>query len=135
MRAESLQSCPTLCDPMDYIACQAPLCPWDSPGKNTGVGCHVLLQRIFPAQGLNPGLLSLLQWQVDSLLLSHQGKPWSAYVCIYTHIFPKIQKDSKRKGKSPLLYPQYFSLKPNKTQKTLLIFSLLSYQNFKIEIT
>ena len=31
------------------------LCPWDSPGKNTGVGCHALLQGIFPTQGLNPG--------------------------------------------------------------------------------
>ena len=29
------------------------LCPWDSPGKNTGVGCHALLQGIFPTQGLN----------------------------------------------------------------------------------
>ena len=33
------------------------LCPWDSPGKNTGVGCHALLQGIFPTQGSNPGLL------------------------------------------------------------------------------
>ena len=33
------------------------LCPWDSPGKNTGVGCHAFFQRIFPTQGLNPGLL------------------------------------------------------------------------------
>ena len=33
------------------------LCPWDYPSKNTGVGCHALLQRIFPTQGLNPGLL------------------------------------------------------------------------------
>ena len=32
------------------------LCPWDSPGKNTGVDCHSLLQRIFPTQGSNPGL-------------------------------------------------------------------------------
>ena len=31
--------------------------PWDSPGKNTGVGCHFLLQGIFPTQGLNRGLL------------------------------------------------------------------------------
>ena len=31
--------------------------PWDSPGKNTGVGCHFLLQGIFPTQELNPGLL------------------------------------------------------------------------------
>ena len=29
------------------------LCPWDFPGKNTGVGCHILLQEIFPTQGLN----------------------------------------------------------------------------------
>ena len=40
--AKSLQSCPTLCDPID-AAHQAPR-PWDSPGKNTGVGCHFLLQ-------------------------------------------------------------------------------------------
>ena len=32
------------------------LCPWDSPGKNTGVGCHALLQGIFPTQGSNLGL-------------------------------------------------------------------------------
>ena len=31
------------------------LCPWDSPGKDTGVGCHTLLQGIFPTQGSNPG--------------------------------------------------------------------------------
>ena len=35
--------------------------------KNTGVGRHFLLQGIFPTQGLNPGLLCLLHWQVDSL--------------------------------------------------------------------
>ena len=33
------------------------LCPWDFPGKNTGVGCHFLLQGIFQTQGWNPGLL------------------------------------------------------------------------------
>ena len=38
--AKSLQSCPTLCDPIDG----SPPHPWDSPGKNTGVGCHFLLQ-------------------------------------------------------------------------------------------
>ena len=32
------------------------LCPWDSPGKNIGVGCHALPQSIFPTEGLNPGL-------------------------------------------------------------------------------
>ena len=37
------------------------LCPWDSPSKNTGVGCHFLLQGIFQTQGLNPGLLHCRQ--------------------------------------------------------------------------
>ena len=49
--------------------------PWDSPGKNNGVGCHSLLQGIFPTQGLNQGLLHLLHLQVDSLPLSHLGSP------------------------------------------------------------
>ena len=46
------------------------LCPWDSPGKNTGVGCHSLLQGIFPTQGSNPGLPHCRQ---TLYLLSHQG--------------------------------------------------------------
>ena len=41
--AKSLQSCPTLCDPTDSSPPGSPH-PWDSPGKNTGVGCHFLLQ-------------------------------------------------------------------------------------------
>ena len=44
------------------------LCPWDFPSKNTGVGCHSLLQGIFLTQGSNPYLLCLLHWQVGSLL-------------------------------------------------------------------
>ena len=44
------------------------LCPWDFPGKNTGVGCHFLLQGIFQIHGSNP---CLLHWQADSLPLSH----------------------------------------------------------------
>ena len=48
------------------------LCPWNFPGKNTGVGCHFLLQRIFPSQRSN---LSLLHQQKDSLPLSHMGSP------------------------------------------------------------
>ena len=41
--AKSFQSCPTLCDPIDGSPPGSPH-PWDSPGKNTGVGCHFLLQ-------------------------------------------------------------------------------------------
>ena len=60
------------------------LCPWDSPGKNTGMGCYFLLQGTFltqgwnlhllcfiPTWGLNPHLLGLLHWQADSLPLGH----------------------------------------------------------------
>jgi len=56
------------------------LCPWDSPGKNTGVGSHFLLQGIFQIQGPN---LHLLNWQADSLLselplcITHCVKLWS----------------------------------------------------------
>ena len=48
------------------------LCPWNSPGKNTGAGCHFLLQRIFPTQGSNLGLLHCRQILYH---LSHQGSP------------------------------------------------------------
>ena len=50
-----LQSCPVLFNPMD---CSLPdsSVHGDSPGKNSGVSCHALLQGIFPTQGLNPGL-------------------------------------------------------------------------------
>ena len=67
--AHLLQSCPTLCDPMDN---SPPGCPWDSPGRSTGVGCHFLLQGIFPTQGSNPHLLCLLHWQAGSLPLAPQ---------------------------------------------------------------
>ena len=54
------QSCRTLCNPMD---CSPPglYCSWDSPGKNTGVCGHSLLQGIFLTQGSNLGLL-LCSW-------------------------------------------------------------------------
>ena len=42
--AKLLQSCPTLCDPIDGRQPTRLHHPWDSPGKNTGVGCHFLLQ-------------------------------------------------------------------------------------------
>ena len=51
------------------------LCPWDSPGENTGVGCHVLFQGIFPTQGSNLCLLHLMHWHVCSLPLAPPGKP------------------------------------------------------------
>ena len=56
--AESLQSCPNLCDPVRPHRQQPTrlLCPWDSPGKSTGVGCHCLLHDLDERQ-VNPHLL------------------------------------------------------------------------------
>ena len=59
------QSCLTLCDPMARL-----LCPRNSPGKNTGVGSHFLLQGFFLPQGWNPGLLHCRQ---DPLLSEPPG--------------------------------------------------------------
>ena len=63
------QSCPSLCNPMDCSLPGSSVCG-DSPGKDTGVGCHVLLQGIFSTQELN-------QWpalQVASLPAELPGK-------------------------------------------------------------
>ena len=67
----SPQLCPTLCSPMD---CSPPgsCVHGDSPGKNTGVGCHAFLQEIFPTKGSNsdhPHCRHILYHQ------SHQGSP------------------------------------------------------------
>ena len=71
MSAKSLQSDPTLCNPMD---CSLPgfSVHGNSPGKNTRVGFQLLLQGIFPTQGSN---LGLLHWQADALPLVPAGKP------------------------------------------------------------
>ena len=62
MKVLVVQLCMTLCDPIIY-AC-------NSPGKNTGVGCHSLLQGIFPIQGSN---LSLLHCRQILYHLNYQG--------------------------------------------------------------
>ena len=67
VHTRSLQSCPSPCDPRL-------LCPWDSPGKNTEMACHALLQGIFPTQGSNSLILCLLHWQAGSLPLALPGK-------------------------------------------------------------
>ena len=64
------------------------LCPWNSPGKNTGVGCCSLLQGIFPTQRLNPGLLHCRQLLYH---LRHQGSSfcdhWSLINSIHLSSF------------------------------------------------
>ena len=56
-------------------ACVCVLCPWNSPDKNTGVGCHALLQGIFLTQGSNPHVLRFLHCRRIFYPLSHRGSP------------------------------------------------------------
>ena len=58
--AESLQACLTLCGPYGQDPSPPGSCLWKSSGKNTGVGCHALLQKIFLTQGSNLHILCLL---------------------------------------------------------------------------
>ena len=76
------------------VACTKLLRPWDFQGKSTGVGCHFLLQGIFPTQGLNPGLSHCRQTLYH---LSHQESP------VFQHV-------SLNTGKSFLLSFIYFWL-------------------------
>ena len=73
------QLCLTLCDAVDSARL---LCPWDFPGKKTGVGS-------IPTQGWNPSLLSLLHWQADSLPLCHLDRPINSYKTTYG--IPELQ--------------------------------------------
>ena len=66
------QLCPTLCNPMNLQPTRL-LCPQNSPGKNTRVDSHSLLQGIFLTQGLNPPLLHCRQTLQH---LTCQGNPW-----------------------------------------------------------
>ena len=101
------QSCPTLCDPMD---CSPPGCSvhGDSPGKDTGVSCHALLQGIFPIQGSNPGLLHCRQILYQ---LSHPSGPTPGPIpvlCLVAQSCPTLcnpmdcrQPGSSVRGDSP----------------------------------
>ena len=67
----------TACDPTDYMQPARLLRPWDSPGRNTGVGGQALLQGTFLIQGSHSRLLRLLRWQADSLPAEPPGKQGS----------------------------------------------------------
>ena len=82
------------------------LCPWDSPGKNTGVGCHALLQGIFLTQGSNPHLLCLLRWQEGSF-------PTSA-TCKDQHMLISLPFDR---------------LPPSPPRTSLPVWNILTYKN------
>ena len=74
------RSCLTLCSPMDYS-------PWNSPGQNTGVDSHSLLQGIFPTQGLNPGVPHCRQILCH---LSHKRSPNQYNIFSYIYIYIQL---------------------------------------------
>ena len=88
------QSCLTLCDPMDCCLPGSSV-HGDSPGENTGVGGHALLQGIFATQESNPGLPHCRQILYR---LSHQGSPrileWVAYPLFRGSSWPRNQTGS-----------------------------------------
>ena len=93
------QSCPTLCDPMDW---SPPVgCPHDFACKNTEVSCHFLLQGIFPTQELN---LCLLRWQADSLPLHHLGTP--IFTWTLTNGLPLLQASQQLVAEKRLPQPE-----------------------------
>ena len=85
------------------------LCPWNFPGKSTGVSFHFLLLGIFPTQGSNLHLLHLLHWQADSLtvppyptvntdillLLIWKLRPEDFKIFVQGHVFSKQKQHSK----------------------------------------
>ena len=78
------------------VACTKLLCPWDFQGKSTGVGCHFLLQGIFPTQGSNRGLSHCRQ---TLYRLSHQGSSLFLGVSLKAQLvknLPEIQETPVR---------------------------------------
>ena len=79
MSAKLLQLCLTLCDLMDGSPARL-LCPWDSPSKNTGVGCRALLQGNLPKPGIEP--VSLMSLSLAGVFFT-TGATWEAlYTCL-----------------------------------------------------
>ena len=84
------------------------LCPWDFPDKGTRVGCHSLLQGIFPTQGLNPGLLhcgQILYWlshqESPNYVPSHRCSSWFQQVGTGCHILFPLPPPSRSGGEIP----------------------------------
>ena len=100
------------------------LCPWNSPGQNTGVGSLSLLQGIFPTQGLNPGLPHCRRILYQ---LSHKGRllrvPWTARRSSQS-LLKEISPEYSLEGlilKLKLQYFGYLMRKIDSLEKTLML--------------
>ena len=111
-------SCLTLCNPMD---CSPSGSSVHGIPKNTRVGCHVLLQRIFPTQGSN---LHLLHWQADSLPLRHLGSK-DKYKGYLKFVFPPRWNDYFSKEYFFIFLAQIIFVKGTIKQESCLFFYVL----------
>ena len=110
VHAQSLQSCPTLCNPMDY-SLPGLLSMGFSRQEYTGVDCHFLLQGLFPTQGSNS---CLQHWQADSLPLSYQGRPFLPLPVSYiTRHIPSEPRLDNFSSKRPSLTVQDLMKSPS----------------------
>ena len=119
-----VQLCLTLCDPMD---CSLPgsSVHRDSPGKNTAVGFHALLQGIFPTQGSN---LHLLHWLADSLPSEPPGKPKATIPQFKKKSLPAINSTDKAKMEAVALY-----LQPSGCGNTATLLDLFTWPLFQLD--
>ena len=97
--AAQLLSCVWLFLALWTVACQA-ACPWDSPGKNTGVGCLALCQGIFPTQGSNPHcLMSPTPWKGSDLSSARKNYFFlSSILRVQKSILGRMELTKKKKS-------------------------------------
>ena len=119
------------------------LCPWESPGKNTGVGCHFLLQGVLPIWGSNPDLLhctqilyhlshretptifwSLLKFMpIDLVMPSHPLLPPSPFSSIFPSIWV-FPNESALRIRWPKHWGFSFSISPSNEYSGLIFFRM-----------
>jgi len=102
------------------------LCPWDFPGKNTGVSCHFLPQGNFPTQESNP---PLLHWQEDFLPLSHRK------ICISTYLPSVAAACDQGKWTLRVALSQDLKTSGDDRLQTLVIQAVLNKENILSDTT
>ena len=124
------QLCLTLCNFMDCISSGSSVYG-DSIGKNTGVGCHALLQGIFPTQGSTPGLL---HWQMGSLTLAPPGKPH--YGLLEWVAMPSSRGSSQLRNRTQVSFTrsEFFIVWVMRTKNILFLFSNRKWESWDISI-